>query len=41
MIEDDVRIRDAERLSIQIKEGLYAGQDKLHAQTPRAREDTG
>jgi len=41
MIEDDVRIRDAERLSIQIKEGLYAGQDKLHAQTPRDRDDTG
>lgn len=40
-IEDDVRIRDAERLSIQIKEGLYAGQEKLHAQTPRNREDTG
>lgn len=41
MIEEDVRVRDEERLAIQIREGLYAGQDKLHARTPKVREDTG
>ena len=40
-IEEDVRLRDEERFAMQLKEGLYAGQDKLHSVTPRNRETTG
>ncbi|MEP3280580.1 MAG: monovalent cation:proton antiporter-2 (CPA2) family protein [Stappiaceae bacterium] len=35
-IEEDVRERDRERLSVQVREGLYAGSDYLHRQTPRS-----
>ncbi|MTI42951.1 Kef-type potassium/proton antiporter (CPA2 family) [Roseibium hamelinense] len=34
-IEEDVRRRDRERLEMQLKEGLFAGADRLHAVTPR------
>ncbi len=38
-IEEDVRLRDEERLAVQLKEGLYAGVDKLHKVTPRKTTD--
>ncbi|WP_289032513.1 monovalent cation:proton antiporter-2 (CPA2) family protein [uncultured Roseibium sp.] len=36
-IEEDVRIRDEERLALQLEEGMFAGADRLHAVTPRRR----
>ncbi|MEJ2411347.1 MAG: NAD-binding protein, partial [Novosphingobium sp.] len=36
-IEEDVRLRDEERLALQLKEGLFAGSDRLHSVTPRRR----
>ena len=35
-IEEDVRHRDQERLDLQLREGLFAGSDYLHKQTPRS-----
>ncbi|ADZ71822.1 monovalent cation:proton antiporter-2 (CPA2) family protein [Polymorphum gilvum] len=40
-IEEDVRRRDQERLDLQMKEGMFAGADKLHGVTPRDSSDTG
>ncbi|TYC67683.1 potassium transporter TrkA [Stappia sp. BW2] len=34
-IEEDVRDRDEERLAQQLREGMFAGADKLHKVTPR------
>ncbi|MTI00590.1 monovalent cation:proton antiporter-2 (CPA2) family protein [Roseibium sp. RKSG952] len=34
-IEEDVRRRDRERLELQLKQGIHAGSDRLHAVTPR------
>ncbi|NVK34435.1 MAG: cation:proton antiporter [Rhodobacteraceae bacterium] len=34
-IEEDVRRRDDERLELQLKDGFYAGSEKLHSVTPR------
>ncbi|MEP0455524.1 MAG: monovalent cation:proton antiporter-2 (CPA2) family protein [Roseibium sp.] len=36
-IEEDVRIRDEERLALQLEEGIFAGADRLHGVTPRRR----
>ncbi len=36
-IEEDVRQRDEERLALQLKEGIFAGADRLHGVTPRRR----
>ncbi|WP_417685460.1 monovalent cation:proton antiporter-2 (CPA2) family protein [Roseibium sp.] len=36
-IEEDVRKRDEERLALQLKEGIFAGADRLHSVTPRRR----
>ncbi|NRG19806.1 cation:proton antiporter [Rhizobiales bacterium] len=36
-IEADVRRRDEERLELQMREGMFAGSDKLHQVTPRSR----
>ncbi|GGB52366.1 potassium efflux system protein [Roseibium aquae] len=38
-IDKDVRRRDAERLEIQLAEGLHAGTDRLHGVTPREPAD--
>ncbi|MBA5778375.1 cation:proton antiporter [Stappia sp. F7233] len=40
-IETDVRRRDKERLELQLKEGLFAGADRLHQVTPRTRDAGG
>jgi len=34
-IEEDVRGRDQERIDVQLKQGLFAGSDRLHKVTPR------
>ncbi|GAA0778721.1 potassium transporter TrkA [Roseibium denhamense] len=34
-IEEDVRLRDEERLAEQLSQGMYAGSEKLHRVTPR------
>lgn len=34
-IEEDVRLRDLERLRLQMKDGIFAGSDILHTRTPR------
>ncbi|TYC62374.1 potassium transporter TrkA [Rhodobacterales bacterium] len=34
-IEEDVRIRDEERLALQLENGMFAGQEQLHKVTPR------
>lgn len=36
-IEEDVRLRDEERLELQQRDGFYAGSEKLHSVTPRAQ----
>ena len=38
-VEQDVRKRDQERLSLQLSGGDLAGSDKLHQLTPRTREE--
>lgn len=38
-IEEDVRQRDAERLRVQMRDGIFAGTDILHAKTPRKDPD--
>lgn len=43
-IEEDVRRRDVERMSLQLEQGEAAGNDRLHAVTPRSaarQADTG
>jgi len=36
-IEEDVRRRDGERLTMQMTDGMFAGSDRLHGVTPRRR----
>ncbi len=38
-IEEDVRQRDLERLRLQMRDGIFAGTDILHARTPRQQSD--
>jgi glutathione-regulated potassium-efflux system protein KefB len=40
-IEEDVRHRDDERLTMQLSEGIYAGADQLHKVTPRNAASKG
>ncbi len=36
-IEEDVRLRDEERMAMQLEQGMFAGADRLHKVTPRKK----